>query len=145
MRVRVGLMGKRWANWASLVFSIDIILERTENGPLVSLIKALADKNGIFGQISRIGNADIDGHEQFKVNLMSLPHWIKNVVDKFELLSNTIGTFRILSDLHPLTLQQIVDPGELFHLGYISEFKICDPEHAGKHCGCMANEGIHSP
>ena len=74
LRVRIGLMGKQWSNWASLFFSREMVLVRMQRSPLVTLIKALADKHLFFGQICHIDGVDVDGHEQHKVILISLPH-----------------------------------------------------------------------
>ena len=48
LRVRIGLMGKQWSNWASLFFSREMVLVRMQRSPLVTLIKALADKHWFF-------------------------------------------------------------------------------------------------
>ena len=116
LNVRVCLMDKQWVNWASVIFSQEYLLERTEKE---HFSKAHCEVWSRPLRMSLVlGQVVEEEPGTFSVVIVSLPHWIQTTREKIKALAQNMGTFKVCSSS---PMRQLKRPAELFALGYVWE------------------------
>jgi len=114
--LKVGLMTKEWKNWYSILFLQEILLERTADGPITSIVARLASLHFI-GKLRK--------HQQgkFLLTMISTPHLLRQAIKRLRILAGTLEHFRVESEGG---LRQVLDPKDVFQHGYMLEDSIDD-------------------